>query len=274
MLSVDWSGAADPAGQRRAIWVAEAVDGALVTLTAGRTRAETVTWILERADRGEPPLVGFDFSFSFPAWWGRELGASCGPDLWPVVAERGEEWLRGCQPPFWGRTGKSRPPPTAAQDPFRRTEHELRALGLRPTSTFQIGGAGSVGTGSIRGMPHLSQLRAAGVAVWPFDKWSTTGPVAAEIYPRWYTGPVVKSRERERRHHLGELRPPLPPALLDTAASGDDAFDAALAALVLSAGVAPLAPLDDIDRLEGRVLAPPASGRGGGQTPAATASGG
>ena len=38
---------------------------------------------------------------------------------------------------------------------------------VRPKSTFQIGGAGAVGTGSLRGMPHLLTLREAGCAVWP-----------------------------------------------------------------------------------------------------------
>jgi catechol 2,3-dioxygenase-like lactoylglutathione lyase family enzyme len=63
---------------------------------------------------------------------------------------------------------------------------------------FQIGGAGAVGTGSLRGMQHLADLAHAGFSIWPFDRpgW----PLAVEIYPRLFTPGVVKSRHRARRH--------------------------------------------------------------------------
>lgn len=55
-------------------------------------------------------------------------------------------------------------------DELRRTDRERPAVGgIRPTSGFQIGGAGAVGTGAVRGMPMLARLRAAGFAIWPFD---------------------------------------------------------------------------------------------------------
>ena len=55
---------------------------------------------------------------------------------------------------------------------------------------FQIGGAGAVGTGSIRGMPHLLTLADSGFTIWPFVSGGL--PTVVEIYPRALTGPVNK----------------------------------------------------------------------------------
>ena len=118
-------------------------------------------------------------------------------DLWAAAAVDGERWLRECPPPFWGSTGRPRPgrPGAASAGPRRR----IAAVGgIRPKSTFQIGGAGSVGTGSVRGFPALARLRAGGFTIWPFDV-AATPPVAVEIYPRALTGPVVKRDLAARR---------------------------------------------------------------------------
>ena len=150
--------------------------------------------------------------------------------------------------------------------------------GRLPKSTFQIGGAGSVGTGSIRGMPYLARMRSAGVAVWPFDPWPRTGgPVAAEVYPRWCTGQVVKARAGARTAHMATAWPRVRGRLLDAATESEDAFDAACTALTISAHVGPCAPPaslglrdpldplaphragdgpDELDRVEGRILSP------------------
>ena len=69
-------------------------------------------------------------------------------------------------------------------------------------STFQIGGAGSVGTGSLRGMPHLRRLRQAGFSIWPFH--SASPWTVMEIYPRLLTGPVHKSSHEHRARYLGD----------------------------------------------------------------------
>ena len=96
-----------------------------------------------------------------------------------------------------GSTGRRRP---AGQEQFRRTEATIAAVGgIRPKSTFQIGGAGSVGTGSVRGFPILARLRAGGFTIWPFDV-APTPPVAVEIYPRALTGAVVKRDARRGAH--------------------------------------------------------------------------
>jgi hypothetical protein len=255
-VAVDWSGAAAPAAQRRAIWVAEAVDGVLVALGAGRTRDETIDHLLDRLGAEPETVVGLDFSFSFSAWWGRAVGAPDGPAVWAVTAELGERWLAECRPPFWGRPGRPRPAYRPDQPEWRRTELLENPGQRRPKSTFQVGGTGTVGTGSIRGMPSLTRMRAAGAKVWPFDPWPRSGPVVAEVYPRWCTGPVVKSDPGARDAHLQRGWPGLAPALRRLAVASEDAFDAACTALTLSTSPCRLPATDAVDAAEGRMLVP------------------
>ncbi len=244
-IAVDWSGAM--VGAEKRIWLAEAIDGNVVRLEAGRSREEVITELLTTVDRSDDTVViGLDFSFSFPAWFLDSIGASDVVTLWSMVAVHGEAWLAGCDPPFWGRPGKSRPD-AGDDDRYRVTEHELRDLGYPAKSTFQVGGAGSVGTGSIRGMPHLLTLRAAGGAIWPFDPVGRV--TVAEIYPRIFTGGAVKSSEVARAGIVDSLA--LPDAVRTAAASSEDAFDALLSALNM--GVTAPANVPDVAAREGWV---------------------
>ncbi len=229
MLAIDWSGRA--AGERRHLWLAEAAAGTLLRLECGRTRTEVADHLVERAEHDRELVVGFDFSFSLPAWFLDEHGYTGAADLWDAATRDGEQWLRECRPPFWGRPGKPRP---VLPEHLRRTEATLDAVGgIRPKSTFQIGGAGSVGTGSIRGFPVLARLRAAGFAIWPFDA-PAVAPVVVEIYPRALTGVVVKSSAAARHEYLARLEPGLRGSLHDLAVDSEDAFDAAASAIVMS----------------------------------------
>lgn len=251
-VAVDWSGRAT--GASRTIWTAVVEHGALVALERGRDRDATIDHLLGLAT--DELVVGFDFSFAFPAWFTSRLGASSAEELWELAAAHGERWLAACEPPFWGRPGARRP---AGEIQLRRTEAELGAVGgIRPKSTFQIGGAGAPGTGSIRGMPQLSRLRAAGFAIWPFHGGGT--PVAVEIYPRLLTGAVVKSSAAARRAYLGTRFPDLDPADAAVAASTEDAFDAVVSALVMDRHRGELlrlgGPRDQLEALEGRVWVP------------------
>jgi hypothetical protein len=255
VLAVDWSGR--QRGEQHAIWSAEAQQGELQRLECGLTRAQLVDALIARA--GEEPglVIGFDFSFSLPAWFLDERGYASAPELWDAATSDGEGWLRECAPPFWGRPGRRRP---AQRDHFRRTERGLAPVrGIRPKSTFQIGGAGSVGTGSVRGFPMLARLRRAGFAVWPFDE-PARPPVVVEIYPRALTGAVVKSNADARRAYLDDLRPRLTPELRDRSAASADAFDAAVSAIVMSREEPALRALPAIDdaiaRREGWVWTP------------------
>jgi hypothetical protein len=255
VLAIDWSGRRT--GERRYLWTAEAAGGELLRLTCGRTRAEVKGDLVRRRGETPGPVVGFDFSFSLPAWFLDQRGFAGAPDLWAAAARDGEGWLHDCAPPFWGRPGRPRP---ELPQHLRVTEAGLAAVGgIRPKSTFQIGGAGSVGTGSLRGFPVLARLRDAGFAIWPIDA-PAAAPVAVEIYPRLLTGAVVKSDLEARRAHLDARHPGIPPALRELAVASEDAFDAAVSALVMSVHERDLRALPAVDdpvlRREGCVWVP------------------
>jgi hypothetical protein len=256
VLAIDWSGRRT--GAHRHIWTAEARNGELVALTSGRSREEVAGDLVERARTDRALVVGFDFSFSLPSWFLDARGFATAPDLWDAAAVDGEQWLRECEDPFWGRPGRPRPD---IGEPLRVTERTLAAVGgIRPKSTFQIGGAGSVGTGSVRGFPVLAHLRRAGFAIWPMDD-PAPAPVAVEIYPRRLTGPVVKSDAGARGAYLDRELPALTSDLRVRAAASEDAFDAAVSAVVMSRHATALLTRPAVDdprlRREGCVWTPP-----------------
>jgi hypothetical protein len=255
VLAVDWSG--DRRAAHRHIRVAGAAPGRLLGLRGGLDREGVVELLLTRAAAG-PLVAGLDFSFGLPAWFAREHGCAHVGALWDLVAREGEGWLEACRPPFWGRGPRPRPPLDPARPGLRVTEAAARAEGLDPRSTFQIGGAGAVGTGSLRGMPHLARLRAAGFAVWPFDD---AGPATVvEIYPRVHTGPVVKRSPAARERVVdADLR--IPAGLRDDVVASEDAFDAALSALAMAEHLEELralraAPSERAEAIEGALWRP------------------
>lgn len=256
VVAIDWSGAAK--GAERRIWVAVVTDGTITRLEAGHPRIEIPEVLELIAATAGPVVAGLDFAFGLPAWFARELGCTTGPTMWERARTDGEGWLHACAPPFWGRPGKRRPHADPSRG-LRDTDRRARQVGSsRPKSPFQIGGAGAVGTGSIRGMPVLADLRARGFAIWPFDppRW----PLAIEIYPRHFTGPVVKSNPHARVAHLQRALPGLPTWVIDAVRRSDDAFDAATASLGMWAARAALASLpvidDEVARIEGRIWDP------------------
>jgi hypothetical protein len=260
VLAVDWSG--DALYAERRIWLAEALDTQrLVRLEAGRGRQAVAAHLLEEVARTPRLVIGLDFAFGFPAWFSQGvLQASSGPAVWTRVAVAGETWLTACAPPFWGRPGRPRPAGPRTRE-LRWTERAVtRAAGIgpKPKSVFQIGGAGSVGTGSLRGMPLLDQLHRAGACVWPAEVagW----PLVVEIYPRLLTGPVVKSSPAARQVYLDQHFGALAPEHRQAAIASEDAFDAAVSALVMAACVADLEALppepEPLVRLEGRIWHP------------------
>ena len=256
-VAVDWSGAREGAEKR--LWLAEADARGLVRLERGRAREELVAHLVERARRDPALVVGLDFAFSFPAWFLEQLGLADARSFWDLVAREGERWLELSPHPFWGRPGKRRPELAEPRGPWRACECEvLRVRGVGPKSVFQTGGAGSVGTGSLRGMPHLATLREGGFAVWPFDPARL--PLVVEIYPRWLTGPVAKSSRVARALYLQAHHPREPRELLALAEGSEDAFDAAVSALAMRRAAREFAdlpgPSGARERLEGRIWAP------------------
>lgn len=252
VLAIDWSGK-----QKRAeefLWLADVRDGKLVDLRNGLTREQLVGRVVEAAKEDPEIVAGFDFAFSFPRWWCEERGWASGDDVWAAMAEEGEELLAACRDPFWGRPG--RPNPHPANRLYRRTDRDAGPGAAK--SVFQIGGAGAVGTGSIRGMPHLRTLAEHGFSIWPFTAGGR-GTVI-EIYPRALTGPVRKSSWRDRHELLFGRFADQPSSLLERAAGSEDAFDAAVSALVMSSRHSNLralgAPLEPDYRIEGKIWRP------------------
>lgn len=255
IVAVDWSGA-KRAAQRR-IWLCEVRDGDVVRLESGRGREEIADHLIEEAAGDPDLLVGLDFAFSFPAGFLEKRAHRTVETVWREAESLGEKWLAHCPFPFWGKPGCKKPP--LGDRLFRRTELEVAAEGgRRPTSVFQIGGAGAVGVGSIRGMPILARLRGAGFSVWPFHEAAL--PAAIEIWPRLYMGSVRKKRAGERARFLRERHPELDAGVRDAAAASDDAFDALVSALHMERHRWSFALLtraaDRTGRLEGEIWRP------------------
>jgi hypothetical protein len=120
-------------------------------------------------------------------------------------------------------------------------ERAARVRGIAPKSVFQIGGGGSVGTASLRGIPVLLRLREAGFAVWPFDRGGLKRPMAVEMYTRLNTGAVRKSNAEARAAYLHKKRgesadyAALPRSVMEKARESEDAFDALVSCMVMTA---------------------------------------
>jgi hypothetical protein len=289
VVGIDWSGRVDAAGQRRHIWAGVWTAGK-VTLEAGRTREEIAEWLIALALETPRMVVGFDFCFSFPAWFVRdELGAASAPEFWKMVVEDGhaERWLaRGATDRrFWGKP-HPRPVEFSGEHLHRMLratdinhklvahipEAERQALvrGIAPKSVFQIGGAGSVGTASLRGFATLLRLREAGFRVWPFDRpvlaAKSPKPLVVEMYTRLNTGAVHKSNPSARVAYLRRKRredqayAALSRTVMQRARAGEDAFDALVSTMVMAEHRGSFAklpkPRDPLHRLESWTWAP------------------
>ena len=296
VVAVDYSGDKGP-GQRKKIWAAVwtvaarvgRVDGGSMLLEGGRSREELTEWLIGLAAETPAMVVGIDCCFSYPAWFLAEHGCASVFDLWRHVASgHGERWLgttcaeheRDVR--FWGRPHKRPEQFCGVNLPrmMRRTDMENKieqaleggdaaraALmrGITPKSPFQIGGSGSVGTGSLRGMPWLERLHEAGFRVWPFESAALTSepvqPLLVELYTRLLTGPVKKANGEARRAYLKVRRGTDPlcaglsRAVLAKAEGSEDAFDALVCCVEMvrhRAGFARLERTEDATlRLEG-----------------------
>jgi hypothetical protein len=277
IVAIDWSGRVDAAGQRRHIWAGVWTAGAGVALVAGRTRDEVAEWLIAMAAETPRMVVGIDCCFSFPAWFLTEHRCATVFEFWEkVAAGQGERWLaRECEEVarderFWGKPHKR--PEQFCGEGYRRmmrgTDWENKVAqrleggdaaraakmkGITPKSPFQIGGSGSVGTGSLRAMPFLLRLREAGFRTWPFESAALMGksrspagmttrkasakPLVVEMYTRLMTGPVAKSNAAARKKYLAArkkddaLYAEISRAVMKKADGSEDAFDALVSAM-------------------------------------------
>ncbi len=274
VVAVDWSGDRSAAGQRRKIWAGVWTAGAGVRLESGRTRAELIARLIEMAAETPRMVVGVDFCFSYPAWFVKEHGARTAPELWKIVSERGEHWLSDeCEDArFWGRKGSLRDGKKPlefcgefglrmlrqadiackVQAKILDPSEAAKVKGIAPKSPFQIGGAGAVGTGTLRGIPELVRLQEAGFRVWPFDASGLREgrPLLVEIYPRLLTGVVKKGNAEARKDYLAKKRKKdaayagLVREVMEKARGSEDAFDALVSVMEM------VARRDDFLRLE------------------------
>jgi hypothetical protein len=269
VVAIDWSGRVDTAGQRRhicaAVWTATASGKGGFTLEAGRTREEWIDRLIEMARETPRLVVSVDCCFSFPAWFLAEHGCRTVFDFWRHVASgHGERWLaRECEEVarderFWGKPhkrpaqfcGEGLPKSMRMTDMDNKItpkllegdpERAAKVKGITPKSPFQIGGSGSVGTGSLRAMPFLLALWEAGFRVWPFESSALAAknpkPLLVEMYTRLLTGAVAKSNEAARRAYLATKRKTdaayadLTRNILANAHASEDAFDALVSAV-------------------------------------------
>jgi hypothetical protein len=264
IVAVDWSGRVDAAGQRRHIWAGVWTAGQ-VTLEGGRTREELVDWLIGFAQETPRMVVSLDCCFSFPAWFLREHGCATVFEFWKKVTEgQGERWLaRECDEVardarFWGAPHK-RPEEFCGENLHRSMrltdmdnkitpkmlegdpERAAKVRGITPKSPFQIGGSGSVGTGSLRAMPFLLKFHEAGFRVWPYEPVRLTGarpkPLLVEMYTRLMTGAVKKSNAGARKAYLAAKKNKdavytgLSRGVIAKALNSEDAFDALVSCL-------------------------------------------
>lgn len=281
LIAIDWSGRVDVAGQRRHIWAGVwtnlADGGVRIGLEAGRTREEVGEWLIELARETPSLAVSIDCCFSFPAWFLEEHGCADMFEFWQKAnAGLAEQWLaRECDAVarderFWGKPHKR--PAQFCGEGYRRmfrfadydnkiaqsleggdAERAAKMRGITPKSPFQIGGSGSVGTGSLRAMSMLAKLHDAGFRVWPLEAAALAGrkpaPLLLEMYTRLMTGPVAKSNAEARRKYLASKRKadpfyaPVGRAVLQKALGSEDAFDALVSVIEMARYAAELPKL-------------------------------
>lgn len=239
-IMVDWSAATKPVTGPNSIWVGILAKDARLKFQFRAinpdTRLKARTFIHDMVGklvkRGDKVLLGFDFSFGFPMGTGDAMGF--GDDVAPwqsmfeylsgkvrerednsnsrfaIAAGMNYAMSKGAFP-FWGAPVRDqvstldgkRPSFDSARpvDEFRLAERFLKERGLgQPKSCWQLAYAGSVGSQTLLGIPHIAWLAAQvpGAKIWPYDlplepleedALETVNLVIAEIYPS-----LVKAR--------------------------------------------------------------------------------
>jgi hypothetical protein len=219
IVVVDWSASSTPTRGRDSIWIAQANHHG-TSLENLATRAQAFERLRSIVDEraGSSVLIGVDFSLGYPRGTAAALGLKGTPwhAMWGMLAEAIIDddhndnnrfavaadlnaWLDGGPGPFWGcppsqasATLGTRKPPAFALPQWRVVEEQLRRHGHRPFSSWQLLGAGAVGSQSLVGIPVIERLRRHApdrVAVWPFTTGlgltglRTDAVVVAEVWP-------------------------------------------------------------------------------------------
>lgn len=250
IVVVDWSANSTPKLGADSIWIADD-DARTVSCHNLATRSAAFDHLAAIVDSGgnRRTLIGVDFSLGYPAGTADALGLSGTPweATWALLASTIADDARnrnnrfqvaaalnermGAPPgPFWGRPHSAPPdgrltatrPPRSSDstDPptWRIVEDRLRRDGWRPSSAWQLLGAGSVGSQMLLGIPVVERLRRSApdrVEIWPFtaglgvpqDRPGLT--VVAEVWPTVTPFDQVDHPVRDARQVLataGHLR--------------------------------------------------------------------
>jgi precorrin-8X/cobalt-precorrin-8 methylmutase len=210
LVVVDWSANSAPKRGRDSIWIAVR-DSSGVILSNPSTRFEAEAILADLLAADARTLVGVDFSLGFPVGTAGSLGldgpswASMGAELGRLVEDDARNCnnrfqvastlnarMGGAAGPFWGCPPKAasasltttKPPPGPLAE-WRTVESALRGQGHRPFSSWQLLGAGTVGSQSLLGIPMMMRLRerfGGRLAVWPFEPIDRA-IVVAEVWP-------------------------------------------------------------------------------------------
>lgn len=250
IIIVDWSANARPKRGADSIWSYECHDGSTQPINH-RTRLEACDHLVERLAHysHRRVLLGFDFPLGYPAGFAAAGLTGRNGTAWHATWEhlassitdtarnRNNRWevasdfnRRLGQHRFWGsppsQAGEHLPTHKPLGLPAdRAAEIRLRSLGLRPFSSWQLLGAGSVGSQSLTGIPVVHHVRnhpalVARARVWPFETGLTRAPagdrsdaiVVAEVWPsaigfEHMAHPVKDARQvMALAHHFDDLR--------------------------------------------------------------------
>jgi hypothetical protein len=243
IVVIDWSAHSAPKVGADSIWLAiddsVSVGAASMVVENPATRAcasRRLTSIVGAAG-DSTTLIGVDFSLGYPAGTARALGCSGQPwhAMWTLLADsivdderNGNnrfEFAAECNAvvgdgpgPFWGCPPRRRvehcltaikPVRSGSHPPeWRHVEAVLRRSRRRPFSSWQLLGAGAVGSQSLLGIPVLERLRRRfpdRVDIWPFTTGLRLPPnragqvVVAEIWPTLVSRGATSASVRDAR---------------------------------------------------------------------------
>ncbi len=181
-----------------------------------KARAFIEDMVAKLTKRGDKVLLGFDFALGYPAGTAKALGLDTTKQApWAAMQAHlatrykdkpdnnsrprfaiaaGLNYTISKGPfPFWGApvadratTLSSTKTPFTDDKPlaeYRLVEKHLRSIpGASPKSIWQLYGAGSVGSQSLTGIPHVHALRQSlpDARIWPFEL-GEGGPVTADM---------------------------------------------------------------------------------------------
>jgi hypothetical protein len=195
-IAIDWSGAKGAVHKSIAVAMCgpDKKTPILVNMDKPWSRSAVLQWLINFAQTGARPLIGFDFSFAPPfdsaqgyfthsnvpksarAFWAYVNNVCSDEDL--GAASFVEEHHRAEF--YLGKADGVK----ADYMRLRLCEQRFNAQGGgKPSSVFDCVGAAQVGKASFAGMRLLHQLGRK-MPVWPFDAKPATGPLVVEIYTR------------------------------------------------------------------------------------------